>query len=222
MMTASDAMERDNKNERQLKEIGKKNEELQQKVVLLSQASAIASTQKPLTIPTPAFDVHEGHDTTTLTMPAMRQQLPVTGFSQKNLLRSTPQAPQPKRPRSDVSQQPMPHSLRASTLLPMATESPVAPRSQTHGGLVATTPGTPESSNPASVDAIRDLLRLGSHSLQQSSVSPEMRFIQQCLHNGPTSPFKQLSQALSESGVLGESEALMHGAELLSSLYLPP
>ena len=221
MMTASDAMERDNKNERQIKELAKKNEELQQKLALAAQASASASTQRQLMNSTPASEVHDGHDGTTLTMPTTRQQFPVAGFSQKNLLRSAPQAPQPKRPRSDFSQQPMPQNLRGSSVLPMAAESSVAPRSQTQGGLVATTSGTPETNTPASIDAIRDLVRLGSHSLQQCSVSPEMRFIQQCLHNGPTSPFKQLSQALSESGALGESEALMHGAELLSSMCLP-
>jgi hypothetical protein len=67
-----------------------------------------------------------------------------------------------------------------------------------------------------SVDAIRELVTRNAQTLRKTS--PEMLFIQLCLRSGTTLPFKQLLQAFSESGSLGESEVLMHGAELLSSL----
>ncbi len=199
MMTASDAMERENKTERQLKEAEKVIDELRRK---LSQAEK--------------HDAHDGHDDTTSHLPSSRQQSAVAGFSQKNLLlRSAPQA---KRPRTDISQQLIPQNFRESSAPPNSGESCLAPRSQSQSGNAASTSGASETCSPMSVDAFRDLVRLNARSFQQHSVSPEMRFIQLCLLNGSSSPFKQLLLALSESGALGESEALMNGAELLSSL----
>jgi hypothetical protein len=202
MMTASDAMERENKTERQLKEAEKVIEDLRRK---LSQA------EKP--------EVLDGHDDPTSHTTSSRQQPTVAVFSQKNLLlRSAPQAPQAKRPRADVAQQLPPQNFRESTSLTISGESSAAPRSQNQIGNVASNSASSEACNPMSIDSFRDLVRMHSQSLQQHSTSPEMRFIQLCLLNGPISPFKQLSLALSESGALGESEALMNGAELLSTL----
>jgi hypothetical protein len=191
MMTASDAMERENKTERQLKEAEKVIEELRRKLLQAEKA-----------------EVFDGHDDATPHVPSNRQQSTVAGFSQKNLMLKSAQ--QTKRPRSES----IPQNCRESFVPPNSAESCVAPRSQTQISCAASTPGTSETS----IDAFRDLVRLNSQPLQQHSASPEMRFIQLCLLNGPTSPFKQLLQALNESGALGESEALMHGAELLSSL----
>jgi hypothetical protein len=207
MMTASDAMERENKIERQLKDAAKEIEELRGK---LSQGprQTISST--------PATDVLDCYEEATSVMSSNRQQLPSAGFSQKNLLlRSAPQA---KRPRTDVSQQQMPPHFRASPMTPTSGESCVTPHVRTQGVSQASASGTAGPCNPLSVDAIRELVTLNAQTLQQRSTSPEMLFIQLCLRSGITSPFKQLLQALSESGSLGESEALMHGAELLSSL----
>jgi hypothetical protein len=207
MMTASDAMERDNKNERMLKEYSKTIEELRRK---------LSQTEKQLQNVIPASEALGEHDDSTSAFPSIRHQLPVNGFSQKNFLQKS--VPQTKRPRSDISQQPMHQNLRGCPMTPVPGESSAASRSQTQGSSVA---GTPDTSTPLSIDAIRDLVRINSQCLQQRSISSEMRFIQICLRSGPISPFKQLLQALSESGALGESEALMHGAELLSSLYFP-
>jgi hypothetical protein len=209
LLTASDAMERENRIERQLKDAEKEIEELRRK---LSQG------EKQSMNATPAAEVLDCYEDATAALPSIRQQPPTGGFSQRNLLlRSAPQA---KRPRTDVSQQPVPQNLRASPMTPTSGESTVTltPHAQTQGGFVSTTPGASENCTPLSIDAIRELVIRNSQSLQQLSISSEMRFIQLCLRNGPTSPFKQLLQALSESGSLGESEVLMHGAELLSSL----
>jgi hypothetical protein len=195
MMTASDAMERENRTERQLKEAEKVIEELRRKLSHAEKLEAVDS-----------------HDEPTSHTPSIRQQSAVAVFSQKNLLLRS--APQPKRPRVDISQQ----NLRECPAPPISGESCVAHRSQTQSGHAASISGTSEICSPMGVDAFRDLVRLNSQSVQQHSVSPEMRFIQQCLLNGPISPFKQLLLALSESGSLGESEALMNGSELLSSL----
>ena len=207
MMTASDAMERENKIERQLKDAAKEIEELRGK---LSQGP-----RQTINI-TPATDVLDCYEEATSVMSSNRQQLPSAGFSQRNLLlRSAPQA---KRPRTDISQQQMPPNFRASPMTPTSSESCVTPHAQTQGVSVASAAGTAGPCNPLSVDAIRELVTRNAQTLQQRTTSPEMLFIQLCLRSGTTSPFKQLLQALSESGSLGESEVLMHGAELLSSL----
>ncbi len=194
LLTASDAMERENRIERQLKDAEKEIEELRRK---LSQG------EKQSMNATPAAEILDCYEDATAALPSIRQQPPTGGFSQRNLLlRSAPQA---KRPRT------MPPTSGESTVT-------LTPHAQTQGGFVSTTPGASENCTPLSIDTIRELVIRNSQSLQQLSISSEMRFIQLCLRNGPTSPFKQLLQALSESGSLGESEVLMHGAELLSSL----
>jgi hypothetical protein len=101
MMTASDAMERDNKNERMLKEYSKTIEELRRK---------LSQTEKQLQNVIPASEALGEHDDSTSAFPSIRHQLPVNGFSQKNFLQKS--VPQTKRPRSDISQQPMHQNLR--------------------------------------------------------------------------------------------------------------
>lgn len=203
MMTASDAMERENKTERQLKETERTVEELRRK---LSQAERQAMHAATL------GEGMEANDESAAAAPQSRQQLPFSGFSQKNLLLKS--APQSKRPRTEVSQQPLPQPPRAPPVPSVSGEPNATPRSQTPVGFVGT-PGAPESCT--SLDSFRNLVRLNSRSSQQRTISPEMRFVQMCVRNG-SGPFKNLLQALGESGALGESPALMRGAELMSTL----
>jgi hypothetical protein len=154
----------------------------------------------------------EANDESAAAAPQSRQQLPFSGFSQKNLLLKS--APQSKRPRTEVSQQPLPQPPRAPPVPSVSGEPNATPRSQTPVGFVGT-PGAPESCT--SLDSFRNLVRLNSRSSQQRTISPEMRFVQMCVRNG-SGPFKNLLQALGESGALGESPVLMHGAELMSAL----
>ena len=206
-MTASDAMERENEIERQLKDAAKEIEELRGK---LSQGPRQTINT------TPATDVLDCYEDATsgISSNRLQLQLPSAGFSQRNLLlRSAPHA---KRPRTDISQQQMPQNFRASPMTPTSGESRVTPHAQTQGVSVASAAGTAGPCNPLSVDAIRELVTRNAQTLR--TTSPEMLFIQLCLRSGTTLPFKQLLQAFSESGSLGESEVLMHGAELLSSL----
>ncbi len=204
MMTASDAMERENKTERQLKETERTVEELRRKLSQVERQAMQAA---------PASGVMDANDDAVAVAPRNRQLLPFSGFSQKNLLLKS--APQTKRPRTEVTQQPMSQPFPAPPVPSVSGEPNAAHRSQTPVGFVGT-PGAPESCT--SLDSFRNLVRLNSQSLQQPTISPDMSFVQMCLRNGSISPFKQLLQALSESGALGESQALMHGAELLSAL----
>jgi hypothetical protein len=211
MMTASDAMERENKIERQLKDAAKEIEALRGK---------LSHGPRQTINTTPATDVLDCYEDATSGISSNRLQLqlqlPSAGFSQRNLLlRSAPHA---KRPRTDISQQQMPQNFRASPMTPTSGESRITPHAQTQGVSVVSAAGTASPCNQMSVDAIRELVTRGAQTLQQRSTSPEMLFIQLCLRGGTTSPFKQLLQALSESSSLGGSEVLMHGAELLSSL----
>ncbi len=207
MVAASGAMETEIKLERQLRDAEKELEELRRKLLQGERQSMNATS---------ASEVLDGYEDASSALPSIRQQLPTAGFSQRNLLlRSAPQA---KRPRTDVSHQPMSQSLRVSPMMPTFGETNATPPAQAQGNLVAAIPGALEACTPLSVDAMRELVIRNSQSLQQRTISSEMLFIQLCLRNGPTSPFKQLLQALSQSGSLGESEALMHAAELLSSL----
>ena len=207
MVAASDAMETEIKMERQLRDAEKELEELRRKLSQGERQSVNA---------TPASEVLDGYEDASSALSSIRQQLPTAGFSQRNLLlRSAPQA---KRPRTDVSHQPVSQNLRVSPMMPSSGESCGIHPAQAQGNFVAAIPRALETCTPLSVDAMRELVIRNSQSLQQRTISSEMRFIQLCLRNGPTSPFKQLLQALSESGSLGESEALMHAAELLSSL----